>query len=97
MCPSTTSRNSASEPIGIPSSWRSLSTPAYTTASLTAGENIARVTNAPDPASHAHSLLMKNPGHRGNILGESYRRLGVGVAVEGRTVWITQLFVQPRK
>ena len=59
-----------------------------------AGENIAQVTNAPDPASHAHRLLMGNRAHRNNILGDGYREVGVGVAIEGRTVWITQIYVR---
>lgn len=61
---------------------------------LVAGENIARVTNSPDPAAYAHSLLMDNPGHRGNILGPKFQRLGVGVAIDGQTVWITQIYVR---
>ncbi len=59
-----------------------------------AGENIARVENAGDPVGHAHELLMENPGHRDNILGEVYQEMGVGVAIEGRTVWLTQIYVR---
>ncbi len=59
-----------------------------------AGENIARVSNASDAAAHAHQLLMGSPAHRENILGESYREVGVGVAIEDRTVWITQVYVR---
>lgn len=59
-----------------------------------AGENIAKVENASDPAGYAHRLLMGNPGHRDNILGELYQEMGVGVAIEGRTVWITQIYVR---
>jgi uncharacterized protein YkwD len=57
-----------------------------------AGENLARVSGAGDPASYAHTLLMDNPSHRGNILGTQFAKLGVGVAFEGRTVWITQIY-----
>ncbi len=59
-----------------------------------AGENIAKVENVVDPAGYAHQLLMGNPGHRRNILGEIYQEMGVGVAIEGRTVWITQIYVR---
>ena len=59
------------------------------------GENLARVTNAGDPAGYAHTVLMQNAGHRANILNGKYGRLGVGVATEGKTVWITQIYVDP--
>ena len=61
---------------------------------IAAGENIARVANVPDPAAYAHLLLMENPGHRQNILGSKFQRVGVGVAIEGTTVWITQIYVR---
>ena len=35
---------------------------------------------------------MNSPGHRRNILEARYSRTGVGVAVSGDTVYITQLF-----
>lgn len=57
------------------------------------GENLARVTNVGDPAGFAHSLLMQNPAHRGNILSTRFTRLGVGVAFDRSTVWITQIYV----
>lgn len=60
-----------------------------------AGENLARVTNAGNPAGYAHQLLMQNPQHRGNILSSKFMELGVGVAQSGDTVWFTQIFVRP--
>lgn len=60
-----------------------------------AGENLARVSNAANPATYAHQLLMQNPQHRGNILSSNFIELGVGVAAEGDTIWLTQVFVHP--
>jgi len=35
---------------------------------------------------------MNSPGHRANILEKNYTRTGIGVAVAGQDVYITQLF-----
>jgi len=35
---------------------------------------------------------MNSPGHRANILEKNYSRTGVGVAMAGRDIYITQLF-----
>jgi uncharacterized protein YkwD len=59
-----------------------------------AGENLAMVTNATDPAGFAHQEFMNNPPHRANILDPRYTHGGVGVARRGSTYWITQLFVR---
>jgi uncharacterized protein YkwD len=59
-----------------------------------AGENLARVMNASDPAAFAHQLFLENPEHRGNILDPRLTHGGVGVAREGRTYWITQLYIR---
>jgi len=59
-----------------------------------AGENLARVMNASDPAAFAHQLFLENPEHRGNILDPRLTDAGVGVAREGRTYWITQLYIR---
>ena len=61
----------------------------------TAGENLAQVQNSVDPAAHAHGLLMESSSHRENILSEKYDLLGVGVAKQGNTYWITQIFLEP--
>lgn len=57
----------------------------------TAGENIA----SEQPTSEAVMRgWMNSQGHRANILGSSYSRLGVGYAVDssGKTYWV-QIFV----
>ncbi len=59
-----------------------------------AAENLARVTNAADPAAFAHTLLMQHQEHRENILNSKYKLLGVGAARNDDTVWITQIFVK---
>lgn len=60
-----------------------------------AGENLARVSGAGNPAAYAHQLLMQNPQHRGNILNSQFLELGVGVAQSGDTFWFTQIFLRP--
>jgi uncharacterized protein YkwD len=59
----------------------------------TAGENLAMVTNAADPAGFAHSNLFASPEHRADMLNPSFNRVGVGVAQAGTSYWLTQLFV----
>ena len=59
-----------------------------------AGENLARVTNAADPAAYAHTLLMQHEDHRQNILNSEYKLLGIGAARDQDTVWITQIFIE---
>ena len=61
----------------------------------TAGENIAQVTRASDPAVLAHDLLMDSARHRANILDRDFARVGIGVAQSSDTFWITQVFVSP--
>lgn len=58
-----------------------------------AGENIALVDQAIDPAGLAHSDLMASDGHRANILDDGFQVIGVGVARAGDTYWITQVFI----
>lgn len=60
-----------------------------------AGENLAQVDGASDPAGQAHRMLMGSPSHRENILSEKYEVIGVGVAKQGGTYWITQVFIDP--
>ena len=59
----------------------------------TAGENLAMVANAGDPAGFAHTQLLASPEHRADMLNPSFNRVGLGVARSGSTYWITQLFV----
>ncbi len=53
-----------------------------------AGENLAL---APSPAA-AHDGLMRSPGHRANILGEDYTRVGIGVYRGPFGLMVTQQF-----
>jgi uncharacterized protein YkwD len=59
-----------------------------------AGENLARVFNAPDPAAFAHQRLLESGEHRTTMLNPIYDRVGVGVVRSGDTYWITQLYVR---
>jgi hypothetical protein len=43
-------------------------------------------------ASQIHTAFMRSPPHRANIM-RSFSAVGVGVRVQGATVWVTQLFV----
>lgn len=58
-----------------------------------AAENLARVTNHPNPAEWAHGQLMASEQHRPNILNPAVSLIGVGVVREGDTYWITQIFI----
>lgn len=60
-----------------------------------AGENLAQVDGSSDPAGQAHGMLMGSASHRENILGRRFEMIGVGVAKQGGTYWITQIFVEP--
>ena len=44
-----------------------------------------------------HRALMNSEGHRRNMLSRDFTEVGVGVAVRGSTVWVTQVFRQPRE
>ena len=57
-------------------------------------ENLARVTDAPNPAAFAHERFLENPAHRANILDSRFTHAGVGAARRGSTYWITQVFVR---
>jgi uncharacterized protein YkwD len=37
---------------------------------------------------------MASPPHRANILGERFTNVGVGVATDGESYWITQIFIR---
>lgn len=58
-----------------------------------AAENLAMVTNSANPAAWAHDRLMGSEEHRPNILDPHVQLIGVGVATEGSTYWITQVFI----
>lgn len=57
------------------------------------GENlVAEVASDPDPVSEAIADWMNSPSHRANILHAGYTDTGVGVALRGPFVLITQEF-----
>ncbi len=60
-----------------------------------AGENIAWNENVSDPVETAHDDLMQSSGHRANILGSSFTRIGIGISQDGNKYWFTQVFVEP--
>lgn len=60
-----------------------------------AAENLAEVTHTNDPATYANQQFLTSQPHRDNILNPQMRRAGVGVAFDGTTYWITQLFIAP--
>jgi len=55
----------------------------------TAGENVGY---GPSAVS-IHTAFMRSPAHRANIL-RSFSSVGIGVRVQGETLWVTQLFVR---
>lgn len=44
--------------------------------------------------SGLHAAFMNSTGHRANILDPAYTHVGVGVVVEGSTIWVAQVFMQ---
>ncbi|MBI4704666.1 MAG: CAP domain-containing protein [Deltaproteobacteria bacterium] len=53
------------------------------------GENVASAATV----AAAHRALWASPSHRQNMLDESFRRVGVGVAVDARgRLWVAELF-----
>lgn len=58
-----------------------------------AAENLARVTNVPNPAGWVHDELMASAVHRPNILNADMELIGVGVVRQGDTYWLTQIFI----
>lgn len=55
----------------------------------TAGENLA----GNQTVERAHAALMNSPGHRANILGQSFTQIGIGIVKGGRYgMMFTQLF-----
>ena len=60
-----------------------------------AGENLAKISSAADPAAQAHSLFMGSPEHREVMLNSRFRLAGVGVARSGDRYWLTQIYIRP--
>jgi uncharacterized YkwD family protein len=55
----------------------------------TAGENIALDFSV----AHAHQALMASTGHRANILGRQFNKIGIGVVRGSRGLYFTQMFI----
>src|SRR5262249_36118207 len=54
------------------------------------GENVASASSTPN----AHRALWASPSHRGNILLDRFKKVGLGVAKDGEGLfWVTELFV----
>ena len=55
-------------------------------------ENIVQRTTV----ESAHHAFMHSPAHRDNVLDDRWTHVGVGIAVDGSDLWITQRFVAVR-
>lgn len=53
-----------------------------------AGENIAKYSSV----KAAHDAFMNSPGHRANILGTNYHKVGLGFVQDGYYLYITEWF-----
>ena len=64
------------------------------------GENIYMMSGYElDAAASAKMIVngwMNSPGHRANILRETYTRAGVGVSVKGKDIYTTSMYAKPR-
>lgn len=60
---------------------------------VTSGENLAKIGGYPLPVHRAEIGLMNSPGHRANILNESYNCVGIGIhKSEKKVYYFTQNF-----
>ena len=59
-----------------------------------AGENLAKLSNVPNPASEAHRQFMDSAQHREVMLDSRFQLAGVGVARSGDTYWLTQIYIK---
>jgi len=60
---------------------------------VTSGENLAKIGGYPNPTQFAEQGLMKSPGHRKNILNDTYNVVGIGVIQDLRKIYyFTQNF-----
>jgi len=59
------------------------------------GENVAYSSPTTDTLLRLHDMLAASPGHRANLLNQSFTHMGVGVATDssGR-VWVAEVFAR---
>lgn len=66
----------------------------------TVGENIYMMSGYKLTALQAAEMIvqgwMKSPGHRANILREAFTHTGVGIAVQGTSIYATTVYAKPR-
>jgi len=62
-----------------------------------AGENLARLTSAPETLpENVVDAWLRSPGHRRNLLDPSFTRTGIGVTLGADGIWyVTQLYASP--
>lgn len=46
--------------------------------------------------SGLHAAFMNSPSHRANVLDPVYTHIGLGVVVEGSTIWVAEVFMQSK-
>jgi len=74
-----------------PDAWNML--PSYGAADRTSwGENVAKFSPSNVPAKDIFTAYMNSPGHRANILGASYRYIGMGTMVGPHGTFNTMTF-----
>jgi len=62
---------------------------------VVSGENLAMIGGHGNPTQFAEEGLMNSPGHRANILNESYNAVGIGVVQnESKVYYFTQNFAR---
>lgn len=60
------------------------------------GENLMKCIRANDPAGLSVSSWMKSPAHRQNVLLSEMKETGVGIAKQGETYYVTQIYMEPK-
>jgi uncharacterized protein YkwD len=60
------------------------------------GENLVKFSARPNPSQVAVASWMNSPGHRKNILLSQMTDTGIGIWKQGKTYYMTQLFVEPK-
>lgn len=81
MAASATMAHNPATPAQIPGGWRAW------------GENVAHAVAFPDLPGTIHASWMDSPGHRANILRDTFTSVGIGYHVDEQGgVWATQVF-----